>query len=72
MTDQVEEYVTSAVSGMVANPPDTDFQCGFLARYLLSRRRRWGCTWTILRLLKHKSCGGATSLLATRIAHEPQ
>lgn len=55
MTDQLAkyiepadagEYVSSAVQTFLGDPPDTDFQRGFLTALLVSRKRRWGIEWT--------------------------
>src|SRR5262245_37973021 len=35
MANQLEEYVTSAVQMFLVDPPDTDFQYGFLAALLV-------------------------------------
>ena len=42
MGDQVEEYVTEAVQMFLLAPPDTDFQCGFLAALLVVAKEALG------------------------------
>jgi hypothetical protein len=42
MSDSVEEYVTKAVRVFLIDPPDTDFQCGFLAALLVLAKEAVG------------------------------
>ena len=40
MSDHVEKFVRRAVLSFVGDPPDTEFQCGYLGAMLQSRIMR--------------------------------
>jgi hypothetical protein len=53
---RVEEYVTSSVQSFLGDPPDTNFQRGFLSAMLVVAEEHWGCGWTFLPSRKRGSC----------------
>jgi hypothetical protein len=46
MSDEVEEYVTRSVQMFLVDPPDTDYQCGFLAALLVLAKEALGLRMT--------------------------